>query len=468
MSTRSSRANDAEKHAKTLQELLKLPENKFCADCGDKGPRWASVNLGIFICMRCAGIHRQMGTHVTKVKSTTLDSWIDEWVERMAQVGNEKGNQIWEATNPSRKPNPQSNQPDLERYLRDKYERGLFKADSGHSDRHDRHNDHRHERHNEHRHEHERRREPKNTDFPPDNEFEARFDSREEVIGSSRSQASKQPVSSQPFKIQIKTGGPAAPPPLPVRNNGNPQPAAFSQPTPVQAPPKIDSLLDWSDPPAPVQAAPVQQSQAPTATHAQANGAAQQDNFAAFASGGFGDFNSLAAGKSTEDKKNDIMKMFESTPNPMMGMNPGMGMGMGMNPGMGMGMGMNPNMGMGMGMNPGMGMNSGMGMNPNMGMGMNAGMGMNPGMGMNQNMGMGMMGGNQMRGAPMGGPMGMGNPMAAQQQQFGNPQQQQQFGHPQQQQQFGHPQQQQQFGHPQQQQFGHPQQGNQFAGMFGM
>lgn len=55
-----------------LKRLLDLPHNKQCADCvgggGAARASWASINTGVFICMRCAGIHRGLGVHVSKVR----------------------------------------------------------------------------------------------------------------------------------------------------------------------------------------------------------------------------------------------------------------------------------------------------------------------------------------------------------------------------------------------------------------
>ena len=45
------------------------------------GPRWASANLGIFFCIECSGIHRNLGVHISFVRSVNLDSWTNKQVE---------------------------------------------------------------------------------------------------------------------------------------------------------------------------------------------------------------------------------------------------------------------------------------------------------------------------------------------------------------------------------------------------
>ncbi|KAI9513474.1 hypothetical protein F5148DRAFT_7258 [Russula earlei] len=121
----------AERNQKALMELATKPGNDQCADCKTRNPRWASYNLGIFICMNCASIHRKIGTHVTKVKSLTMDVWSKEQVEHMRQTGNVKSNETY---NPDevRHP-PPTNMVDMERdselekFIRDKYELKRFK-----------------------------------------------------------------------------------------------------------------------------------------------------------------------------------------------------------------------------------------------------------------------------------------------------------------------------------------------------
>ncbi|WIA23872.1 hypothetical protein OEZ85_013522 [Tetradesmus obliquus] len=95
-----------------LRQLLARPENRRCADCQDASPAgrpsWASVNLGVFICMRCAGTHRGLGAHISKVRSCTLDTWLPEQVVFMASTGNAAANAHFEALLPPADQNPTS------------------------------------------------------------------------------------------------------------------------------------------------------------------------------------------------------------------------------------------------------------------------------------------------------------------------------------------------------------------------
>ncbi|KAA6422947.1 MAG: hypothetical protein FRX49_06936 [Trebouxia sp. A1-2] len=104
-----------------LKKLLDLPHNKQCADCvgggGAARASWASINTGVFICMRCAGIHRGLGVHV---RSCTLDTWLPQQVSFMAVTGNAAANSYWEAKlGPGQKPHYESS--DLEAFIRRKY-----------------------------------------------------------------------------------------------------------------------------------------------------------------------------------------------------------------------------------------------------------------------------------------------------------------------------------------------------------
>lgn len=103
-------------HAKILSSLLKLPQNKECADCGSKAPRWASINLGVFICLQCSGIHRSLGVHISKVRSTSLDTWLPEQVTFMQLMGNDKSNEYWEAELP-----PDFDRNPIEKFIHSKY-----------------------------------------------------------------------------------------------------------------------------------------------------------------------------------------------------------------------------------------------------------------------------------------------------------------------------------------------------------
>eukprot|EP01111_Echinosteliopsis_oligospora_P007276 TRINITY_DN2205_c0_g1_i1.p1 TRINITY_DN2205_c0_g1~~TRINITY_DN2205_c0_g1_i1.p1 ORF type:complete len:374 (-),score=102.23 TRINITY_DN2205_c0_g1_i1:311-1432(-) len=79
-----------------LQDIMRLPGNDHCADCGDRNPDWASITLGVFLCITCAGIHRHLGSHISRVKSVVLDTWKMEEVDNMERGGNKKAKEQYE------------------------------------------------------------------------------------------------------------------------------------------------------------------------------------------------------------------------------------------------------------------------------------------------------------------------------------------------------------------------------------
>lgn len=49
--------------------LRGIPGNDKCAECNAPEPDWASLNLGILLCIECSGVHRNLGVHISKVSS---------------------------------------------------------------------------------------------------------------------------------------------------------------------------------------------------------------------------------------------------------------------------------------------------------------------------------------------------------------------------------------------------------------
>jgi Arf-GAP/SH3 domain/ANK repeat/PH domain-containing protein len=101
------------------------PANALCADCTtDSRVDWVSINLGIVICIECSGIHRSLGTHVSKVRSLTLDpnSFNPDVVELLLKIGNGVSNAIYEAKmERGTKLSPQANREQRARFISMKY-----------------------------------------------------------------------------------------------------------------------------------------------------------------------------------------------------------------------------------------------------------------------------------------------------------------------------------------------------------
>ncbi|XP_020264295.1 ADP-ribosylation factor GTPase-activating protein AGD12-like [Asparagus officinalis] len=112
-------------NARKLKELLSKRENCVCADCGAPDPKWASANIGVFLCLKCSVVHTSLGTHISKVMSVTLDEWSDEEIDAMIEVGgNASANSIYEAYLPKgiSKPKPDSSNEERTNFIRSKYE----------------------------------------------------------------------------------------------------------------------------------------------------------------------------------------------------------------------------------------------------------------------------------------------------------------------------------------------------------
>ena len=90
-----------ENPSKLLEQVRSVDQgNAWCADCSSNSKvEWVSINLGIILCIECSGIHRSLGTHISKVRSLTLDtlSFTTDIVELLLLVGNRVSNMIWEA-----------------------------------------------------------------------------------------------------------------------------------------------------------------------------------------------------------------------------------------------------------------------------------------------------------------------------------------------------------------------------------
>ncbi|RZS07377.1 hypothetical protein BHM03_00038207 [Ensete ventricosum] len=76
------------KHEKPIDVLRKVCGNDICADCGAPEPDWASLNLGILLCIECSGVHRNLGVHISKTARYHGFSLVpsDTWLYRAVMI----------------------------------------------------------------------------------------------------------------------------------------------------------------------------------------------------------------------------------------------------------------------------------------------------------------------------------------------------------------------------------------------
>ncbi|XP_039716020.1 arf-GAP with GTPase, ANK repeat and PH domain-containing protein 1 isoform X3 [Pteropus medius] len=119
----------SQSEAMALQSIRNIRGNSHCVDCQTQNPNWASLNLGALMCIECSGIHRNLGTHLSRVRSLDLDDWPIELIKVMSSIGNELANSVWEENSQGRtKPSVDSTREERERWIRAKYEQKLFLA----------------------------------------------------------------------------------------------------------------------------------------------------------------------------------------------------------------------------------------------------------------------------------------------------------------------------------------------------
>ncbi|NWQ63302.1 ARAP1 protein, partial [Neopipo cinnamomea] len=122
--------SEALSNSEVAERIWAVESNRSCADCGSPKPDWASINLCVVICKRCAGEHRGLGPGITKVRSLKMDRkvWTEELIKLFQQFGNAMANEFWAANvPPSEAISPTSSSQERRRFLIAKYREGKYR-----------------------------------------------------------------------------------------------------------------------------------------------------------------------------------------------------------------------------------------------------------------------------------------------------------------------------------------------------
>ncbi|XP_041125974.1 arf-GAP domain and FG repeat-containing protein 1-like isoform X5 [Polyodon spathula] len=120
----SAKRKQEEKHLKMLREMTSQPPNRKCFDCDQRGPTYANMTVGSFVCTSCSGILRGLNPP-HRVKSISMTTFTQQEIEFLQKHGNELCKQIWLGLYDDRSSSiPDFREPQkVKEFLQEKYEK---------------------------------------------------------------------------------------------------------------------------------------------------------------------------------------------------------------------------------------------------------------------------------------------------------------------------------------------------------
>ncbi|KAK7156715.1 hypothetical protein R3I94_006680 [Phoxinus phoxinus] len=120
----SAKRKQEEKHLKMLREMTSLALNRKCFDCDQRGPTYANMTVGSFVCTSCSGILRGLNPP-HRVKSISMTTFTLQEIEFLQKHGNEACKPIWLGLYDDRNVAiPDFREPQkVKEFLQDKYEK---------------------------------------------------------------------------------------------------------------------------------------------------------------------------------------------------------------------------------------------------------------------------------------------------------------------------------------------------------
>ena len=90
-------SESATQRERQLAMITSADGNGVCADCmTTEGVEWCSLNLGVVLCLECAGVHRGLGVHISQCRSFKLDVMDESILSMFGGIGNKIANSVWD------------------------------------------------------------------------------------------------------------------------------------------------------------------------------------------------------------------------------------------------------------------------------------------------------------------------------------------------------------------------------------